>query len=225
MSAPAGPWMGKPAASLPVTPSQTVGPFLAIGLPWPDGPCVVPQGSPGSIVITGRVLDVAGDPVPDALVETWQADQDSGFGHPDDPRGSAGGSGWSSPRASTVLSGFRGFGRCPTDAQGRYRIVTVKPGPLPCPDGGTEAPHLDVSVFARGLLDRVVTRIYFPDEAEANEADPVLASIADPRRRATLVAVAEPAAQGGQAGPAGQGCAYRFDIRLRGNRETVFFDV
>jgi protocatechuate 3,4-dioxygenase alpha subunit len=207
MNEPAG-----PAASLAITPSQTVGPFLAIGLPWPDGPCVVPEGTPGAIVITGRVLDVAGDPVPDALVETWQADQDSRFDHPDDPRGS-------SPLASTI---FRGFGRCPTDAQGRYRIVTVKPGPLPCPDGGTEAPHLDVSVFARGLLDRVVTRIYFPDEAEANDADPVLASIADPRRRATLVAVAEPAAQTGEAG---QCSAYRFDIRLRGHKETVFFDV
>lgn len=201
MSAPA-----EPTVSLPITPSQTVGPFLAIGLPWPDGPCVVPEGTPGSIVITGRVFDVSGDPVPDALVETWQADQDSGFDHPDDPR-------WPSPRAGTA---FPGFGRCPTDAQGRYRIVTLKPGPLPCPDGGTEAPHLNVSVFARGLLDRVVTRIYFPDEAEANDVDPVLAGIADPRRRATLVAVPEPGSQ--------TDCL-RFDIRLRGHKETVFFDV
>lgn len=192
---------------LPITPSQTVGPFLAIGLPWADGPCVVPDGTPGAIVITGRVLDEAGDPVPDALVETWQADQDSRFAHPDDPRGS-------SPQVSTTgTAGFRGFGRCPTDDQGLYRIVTVRPGPLPCPDGRTEAPHLDVSVFARGLLDRVVTRIYFPDEDQANAADPVLASIADPRRRATLIAVAELAGQ------------FRFDIRLRGGRETVFFDV
>lgn len=196
---------------LPITPSQTVGPFLAIGLPWPDGPCVVPEGTPGAIVITGRVLDAAGDPVPDALVETWQAGPDSRFDHPDDPRGPVRQEG-----STAGKPGFRGFGRCPTDAQGRYRIVTVRPGPLPCPDGGTEAPHLDVSVFARGLLDRVVTRIYFADEAEANAADPVLASIADPQRRATLIATAE---------PGGKDDAFRFDIRLRGGRETVFFDV
>src|SRR5262249_3551514 len=111
--------------SLLVTPSQTVGPFLAIVLPWPDGPCVVPEGTPGAIVIAGRVFDVASDPVSDALVETWQADQDSRFDHPDDPR----------VAAMARTAAFRGFGRCPTDAQGRYRIVTVRPGPLPCPDG------------------------------------------------------------------------------------------
>jgi len=192
--------------TLPITPSQTVGPFLAICLPWPDGPFVVPEGTPGAIAITGRVLDVAGDPVPDALVETWQADERSGFDHPDDPRGAA----------TPATAGFRGFGRCPTDAAGEYRIVTLRPGPLPCPAGGTEAPHLDVSVFARGLLDRVVTRIYFPDETEANAADPVLAAIAEPARRQTLVAGAVPG------GPPG---TFRFDIRLRGERETVFFDV
>ena len=147
-----------------ITPSQTVGPFLAIGLPWPDGPFVVPDGTPGAIVIEGVVTDGAGQPLPDALVETWQADPDSRFDHPDDPRGRA------DPPA-----GFRGFGRSATDATGSYRIITLRPGPLPTPDGGTEAPHLDVSVFARGLLDRVVTRIYFPDEQEANAADPVLA--------------------------------------------------
>ena len=192
--------------SLPITPSQTVGPYLAIGLPWPDGPFVVPEGADGAITITGRVLDGAGEPVPDALVETWQADPDSRFAHPDDPRGAV----------DPPAAGFRGFGRCPTDPDGRYRIVTLRPGPLPCPEGGTEAPHLDVSVFARGLLDRVVTRIYFPDEAQANAADPVLASIADPQRQATLIAVAE---------PGGRGRVFRFDIRLQGSRETVFFDV
>jgi protocatechuate 3,4-dioxygenase, alpha subunit len=193
-------------ASAPVTPSQTVGPFLAIGLPWPDGPFVVPEETPGALTITGRVLDGTGEPVPDALIETWQADPASRFDHPDDPRGAA----------APAITGFRAFGRCPTGPGGQYRIVTVKPGPLPCPSGGTEAPHLDVSVFARGLLDRVVTRIYFPDEAEANAADPVLSSIAEPHRRQTLVASEVP---GG--GPA----QLRFDIRLRGERETVFFDV
>ena len=192
--------------TLGITPSQTVGPFLAIGLPWPDGPYVVPADTPGAIVISGRVLDGVGQPVPDALVETWQAAPDSGFDHPDDPRG----------RAAAKPEGFRGFGRCPTDEAGRYQIVTVRPGPLPTPDGGTEAPHLDVSVFARGMLDRVVTRIYLPDEAEANAADPVLASIADPRRRATLEASAESASPPGE---------FSFDIRLQGDKETVFFDV
>jgi protocatechuate 3,4-dioxygenase, alpha subunit len=194
-----------------LTPSQTVGPFLAIGLPWPDGPFVVPEGTPGAITISGRVLDGAGEPVPDALVETWQADPDGRFAHPDDPRGGPGG-----PGRAAAFRGFRGFGRCPTDAAGAYQIITLRPGALPSPDGGTEAPHLDVSVFARGLLDRVVTRIYFADESEANAADPVLAAIGDPRRAATLIAAAEPG------GPPG---AFRFDIRLQGGRETVFFDV
>jgi protocatechuate 3,4-dioxygenase alpha subunit len=192
--------------TLPVTPSQTVGPFLAIGLPWADGPFVVPEGTPGAITITGQVLDVAGDPVTDALVETWQADADSRFNHPDDPRGAAG----------PATPGFRGFGRCATDQDGRYRIVTIRPGPLPCPAGGAEAPHLDVSVFARGLLDRVVTRIYFADEAEANASDPVLSAIAAPERRETLLA---------RAVPGGRPNEFKFDIRLRGPRETVFFDV
>ncbi len=190
--------------NLPITPSQTVGPFLAIGLPWADGPFVVPEGTPGAITITGRVLDGAGEPVPDALVETWQADTDSGFDHPDDPRGAA--------RPATP--GFRGFGRSATDQDGSFRIVTIRPGPLPCPAGGTEAPHLDVSVFARGLLDRVVTRIYLADEAQANAADPVLSAIAEPERRQTLLAM-----------PGDLPDTFRFDIRLRGERETVFFDV
>lgn len=185
-----------------LTASQTVGPFLAIGLTWPDGPFVVPEGTPGAITIAGRVFDGAGDPLPDALVETWQADPAGRFAHPDDPRG----------RGTETQAEFRGFGRCPTDATGRYRIITLRPGPLPCPDGGIEAPHLDVSVFARGLLDRVVTRIYFPDEAAANAADPVLAAIGDPQRRATLIASAEPG-------------EFRFDMRLQGGNETVFFDV
>ena len=188
--------------SLQITPSQTVGPFLAIGLPWPDGPFVVPEGTPGAITITGQVLDGAGEPVPDALIETWQADAESGFDHPDDPRGAV--------RPATP--GFRGFGRSATDVDGRYQIVTVRPGPLPCPDGGTEAPHLDVSVFARGLLDRVVTRIYFADEAAANAEDVVLRALPDEAARRTLIAT-----------PTDDG--YRLDFSLQGDRETVFFAV
>jgi protocatechuate 3,4-dioxygenase, alpha subunit len=195
--------------TLPLTPSQTAGPFLAIGLPWPDGPFVVPEGTPGAITIAGTVRDGAGDLVTDALVETWQAGPDGRFAHPDDPRGPA-----DSPAGHTA-AGFRGFGRCATDSAGEYRIVTLRPGPLPRPGGTVEAPHLDVSVFARGLLDRLVTRIYFPDEEEANAADPVLRSIADPGRRATLVAAGTPGRPGG----------FRFDIQLQGRGETVFFAV
>ena len=200
--------------TLPETPSQTIGPFFAVGLPWPDGPDVVAEGTPGAVRIGGRVLDGAGHPVPDALVETWQADPNGRFAHPDDPRGPAGGSagspGWS-PGGSGA-SGFRGFGRCATDAEGHWAILTVKPGPLPAPDGGVEAPHLDVSVFARGLLHRLVTRVYFPDEAEANAADPLLASIPDAAARARLVAVAD-------------GDGLRFDIHLQGEQETPFLAV
>ncbi len=182
---------------LGLTPSQTVGPYLHLGLPWEDGPEVVPEGTPGSFVLSGQVFDGEGTALFDALVETWQADPAGRFAHPDDPRGATG--------------SFRGFGRCATDEQGRYWIRTVKPGPLPTPDGRVEAPHLDVSVFARGLLDRVVTRVYFADEEEANAADPVL-SIVDPARRGTIVA---------KRGPDG----YLLDIRLQGAGETVFFEV
>jgi protocatechuate 3,4-dioxygenase, alpha subunit len=185
--------------TLPLTPSQTIGPFFAVGLIWPDGPDVVAEGAPGAVRIGGRVLDGAGEPVADALVETWQADPAGCFAHPDDPRGPA-------------TSGFRGFGRSATDAEGRWAVRTVKPGALPAPDGGTEAPHLDVSVFARGLLGRVVTRIYFPDEADANAADPVLGSIPDPAARARLVAV--PDTDG-----------LRFDIHLQGDQETPFLAI
>ncbi|RSM76305.1 protocatechuate 3,4-dioxygenase subunit alpha [Amycolatopsis sp. WAC 01375] len=178
------------------TPSQTVGPYLSIGLPWPDGPDVVPADEPAAIRIHGRVLDGAGEPVPDAMIETWQADADGRFDHPDDPRGA-------------VASGFRGFGRCPTDPGGNYEIRTIMPGPLPGPAGSTQSPHIDVSVLARGLLHRVVTRIYFEDND--NSGDPVLASVPE-ARQSTLVATKT-------------GDGYRFDIRLQGEGETVFFDV
>lgn len=185
--------------TLPATPSQTIGPFFAVGLIWADGPDVVPGDTPGAVRIRGRVLDGAGEPVPDALVESWQADPAGCFAHPDDPRGPGG--------------GFRGFGRSATGPEGRWAIRTLKPGPVPAPDGGgLEAPHIDVSVFARGLLSRLVTRIYFPDEAEANAADPVLGSIPDPGVRARLVAV-----------PDGDGL--RFDIHLQGERETPFLAI
>jgi protocatechuate 3,4-dioxygenase, alpha subunit len=181
------------------TPSQTVGPYLSIGLPWPDGPFVVEPGTPGAIRIGGHVIDGAGDPVPDGLIETWQADPDGRFDHPDDPRGRGAG-------------GFRGFGRAATDDDGHWEIVTLKPGRVPGPGDTLQAPHLAVSVFARGLLNRVVTRIYFGDEPEANAADPVLSGIADRAARETLIAA-----------PAGDG--YRFDVHLQGPDETLFFAI
>ncbi|MEN3360837.1 MAG: protocatechuate 3,4-dioxygenase, alpha subunit [Mycobacteriales bacterium] len=179
------------------TPSQTVGPFFAMALSWPDGPYVVQPGTPGAVWLRGQVLDGAAEPVPDALIETWQADADGRFDHPDDPRG--------------AVAGFRGFGRCGTDPSGRYAILTRKPGRLPGPHGTLLAPHVDVSVFARGLLRRLVTRIYFADERAANDADPVLRAV-PAAARGTLVAER---ADGG----------YEFDIRLQGEHETAFFAV
>ena len=164
-----------------VTPSQTVGPYFSIGLPWPDGPEVVPDGD---VWIRGRVLDGEREPIPDALVETWQAD----------------------PSGRYEVEGFRGFGRCPTGEDGAFAIHTVKPGAV-----GDQAPHIAVSVFARGLLNRVVTRIYFPDEEEANAADPVLSGL-DEQARATLIAAREED-------------GYRFDVRLQGPDETTFFSL
>jgi protocatechuate 3,4-dioxygenase, alpha subunit len=182
------------------TPSQTVGPYFAIGLPWPEGPLVVPEDAPGAIRITGVVYDGAGAPVPDALIETWQADGDGRFA---DLHGHGG---------PSELTGFRGFARYgEEDGDGHYEIVTVKPGHVAGLHGTDQAPHIDVSVFARGMLHRCVTRIYFADEEEANAADPVLAGV-PAERRATLIA--EPTDNG-----------YRFDIRLQGEGETVFFAV
>jgi protocatechuate 3,4-dioxygenase, alpha subunit len=179
------------------TPSQTVGPYFAIGLPWEDGPDVVPPSTPGSFWIRGTVFDGMGEAIPDALIETWQADPNGRFDHPDDPRG--------------AVAGFRGFGRSAADSQGLYGIRTVKPGPVPYNDGRLQAPHLVVSVFSHGLLDRVTTRIYFGDEEAANAADPVLAAV-PAERRDTLIA--KPTAEG-----------YHLDIYVQGPNETVFFAV
>jgi protocatechuate 3,4-dioxygenase alpha subunit len=185
-----------------LTPSQTVGPYFAMRLPWPGGPYVVEPETPGAIAILGRLYDGVGDPIPDGLIETWQADPNGRFAHPNDPRG-------------PILDGdraFRGFGRCPTNHDGSFKIVTLKPGALPFGDGRTQAPHIDVSVFARGMLDRSVTRIYFPDEGAANAADPVL-GVVPADRRGTLIAA------GGDDG------LLRFDIYMQGPDETVFFDL
>jgi protocatechuate 3,4-dioxygenase, alpha subunit len=180
------------------TPSATVGPYLAIGLTWADGEFAAEEGTPGGFWIRGQVFDGAGNVVPDAMVETWQADPDGGFPSPEDPRGAA------------SYPGFRGYARAQT-ISGEFGVHTLKPGRLPDGEGGLQAPHIDVSVFARGILDRVVTRIYFADETEANAEDVVLNTVpAD--RRDTLLAT-----------PDGDG--YRFDVYLQGDRETVFFEV
>ena len=186
---------------LGTTPSATVGPYLAIGLTWADGPYAVPEGTEGAIWLRGRLFDGNGDLVPDAMVETWQADPDGRFDHPDAPQG------------ERRFPGFRGFGRSHTvEPRGEFGVLTLKPGRVDDGKGGQQAPHVDVSVFARGLLDRVVTRIYFADEAEANAEDVVLRSLPDDAARRTLIA--EPSDDG-----------YRLDFHLQGQRETVFFAV
>lgn len=191
---------GDPRLIFDTTPSQTVGPYVGLGLPFVAGPHVVPDGTPGLIRISGVVLDGHGEPIPDHVIETWQADPDGRFA---DLHGYGG---------ESELPGFRGFGRCGREPDdGTWEILTVKPGSVPGPGGRPQAPHIDVSVFARGMLNRCVTRIYFADEAERNAADPVLASVPDGRRDTLL---AEPI-EGG----------YRFDIRLQGTDETVFFAV
>jgi protocatechuate 3,4-dioxygenase, alpha subunit len=183
------------------TPSQTVGPYFHIGLRWAETPELVPLGHRAAIRIVGTVFDGDGEPVDDAVLEIWQANGAGRYAHPEGSRGEL-----------PLEDGFVGFGRCETDARGTYHFVTVKPGRVPAPGGGLQAPHIEVSVFARGLLKRLVTRIYFPDEHEANEEDPVLSGIENPEARATLVAAEEDG-------------MLRFDVRLQGDRETVFFDV
>ncbi|HVP03402.1 MAG TPA: protocatechuate 3,4-dioxygenase subunit alpha [Solirubrobacteraceae bacterium] len=184
----------------PATPSQTVGPYFAIGLPWPQGPNAVDPADPRAIRISGSVLDGQGELVPDHMIEVWGASPDGRY--PDVH--AFGGAG--------PARGFRGFARCGHEGgDGTFEIVTLKPGPVPGPGGAAQAPHLAVSLFARGMLHRLVTRIYFADEPEANALDPILARI-PPERRATLLA--QPADAG-----------YRFDIRLQGPDETVFLDI
>jgi protocatechuate 3,4-dioxygenase, alpha subunit len=188
--------------ALPPTPSQTVGPFFHIGTD--DGfigPQLVAPDRPDAVRLFGMVRDGEGEAVIDSMIEIWQANGVGRYAHPEDVR-----------EELPLEEGFDGFGRTCTDDAGRYEFVTVKPGPVPGPGGRLQAPHIDVSVFARGLLKRLVTRVYFPDEAEANEADPLLSSVEDPEARAALVAVEE---DGG----------LRFDIYLQGDRETTFFAV
>ena len=193
-----------------VTPSQTVGPYFAYGLTsngkyeWNDAfsnNLVTPDASGERIRVEGRVFDGDGALVPDCMLEIWQADAQGRFSDPQDKR--------APPNTS-----FKGFGRCATDGNGGYAFDTIKPGQVADPDGKPQAPHLLLAIFARGMLLHLYTRIYFDGEA-ANATDPVMALVpAD--RRDTLIARRE---QG--AGNA----VYRFDIRLQGDNETVFFDI
>ena len=186
---------------LALTPSQTSGPYLEIGLL--DGPItnrLVDESDPRALRISGVLLDGAGDPVPDGLVEIWQANAAGRYAHPADDR-----------EDIPLEPGFTGFGRSGTVDGGGFELVTVKPGRVPWVDGRLQAPHLLVGVFARGLLKRVATRMYFPDEEAANAEDPVLLAL-EPEERETLVARAEDG-------------ALRFDIVLQGSGETTFFAV
>jgi protocatechuate 3,4-dioxygenase, alpha subunit len=176
------------------TPSQTVGPFFSLGLLHQPWNVLVPPDADDRIRIEGRVLYGDGDPLPDAMLEIWHAGRDGRY--PDQSR-----------------PGFPGFGRAGTDEEGRYWFETEKPGAVGG-SGNPQAPHINVHVFARGLLDNLTTRIYFSDEA-SNDIDPVLRSAPEERRR-TLIAERE---------ERGSGALYRFDIVLQGDNETVFFDA
>jgi len=184
--------------SLRASTSQTIGPYLRIGLEWMVIEDLAPAGVAGERArIEGRVLDGDGKPVNDAAVEIWQANSQGRYASPQDPR------------SEPLERGFRGYGRSLTDDAGAFRFRTIKPGPVPGPDGRLQAPHLLVVVFMRGLLKQLVTRLYFPDDP-AHADDPILALV-PPARRGTLIARR-------------RGDALEWNIVLQGKDETVFFD-
>jgi protocatechuate 3,4-dioxygenase alpha subunit len=185
--------------SLQATTSQTVGPFFKIGLQWLEQSSLASSVATGERVkIQGRVLDGDGVSVPDAILEVWQANSHGKYAHPEDAQD------------KPLDPPFTGFGRIPVDETGTFQFVTIKPGSVPGPEGAAQAPHLLVSIFMRGLLKRLVTRIYFPDD-ERNASDPIL-NLVDPARRATLIATAS-------------GDHLQWNVVLQGTQETVFFDL
>jgi protocatechuate 3,4-dioxygenase alpha subunit len=183
------------------TPSQTVGPYFSIGLAWLNR-CNIARVAPGGerVTIRGRVLDGEGQPVSDACLEIWQADAQGNYAQPDNSQD------------NSPADGFFGFGRVPTNDRGEFSFSTIKPGSVPGPDGRPQAPHLEISVFMRGLLRRLVTRLYFPNDP-ANPADHVL-NLVPGGRRATLIP--RPLAEDPH--------ILEWDIRLQGEHETVFFE-
>ena len=186
------------------TPSQTVGPFYAIGLTRQPMNVVARESTPGQrIRIEGQVCDGDGVAIPDVMVEIWQANSYGRYNHPDDKQ------------EKPLDPAFIGWGRSGTDDKCFYSFETIKPGPVPGNDDTVQAPHVNVVIFARGMLVHAYTRIYFDDEA-ANAKDPVLLSIKNKARRRTLIA---------QRSERDGNAVYRFDIRLQGGNETVFFDM
>lgn len=190
----------------PQTPSQTVGPFFSIILARDEAEAVVagPDVPGERIVLRGRLLDGAGDPVEDGLLELWQANGAGRYRHPLDRRIDV-----------PLHDGFTGFGRAETDFDtGGWSFTTVRPGPVPGPDGTQQAPHVNLVVQARGMLNPAWTRVYFGDEQAANEADPVLQRV-PAERRPTMVA--QPVDGDGPA-------TFALDLWLQGADETVFLD-
>lgn len=187
------------------TPSQTVGPYFAMILARDGDERLVTEKTPGEhIRIVGVLLDGHRNPIEDGLIEIWQADAAGRYRHPLDGRDDP-----------PLDPGFTGFGRAQTRFEdGTFEFHTIKPGPVPARDAGQQAPHINVIVQARGMLNPSFTRLYFADEAEANEGDPVLNAV-PPDRRGTLIA---PRDDGGDVP------VYRFDIRFQGADETVFLD-
>jgi protocatechuate 3,4-dioxygenase alpha subunit len=193
------------SAKLIPTPGQTVGPFFHLGLDRPEWTDMT-RGNPAGerLVVEGRVTDGDGAPVPDAILELWQANAAGRYNHPEDPQSD-----------KPLDAGFTGYGRASTDAEGRFRVTTIRPGPVPGRGNTLQAPHISVAFFSRGLLKQLFTRIYFAGEP-GNAGDPLLSSIDDPAVRGTLIA----SRVEGASPP-----TYRFDIRLQGEGETAFLDI
>lgn len=187
---------------LPATTSQTVGPFFKIGLSWLYRENLAPASASGErVAVEGRVIDGDGSGVPDAIIEIWQANSHGKYAHPEDAQ------------EKPSEEDFSGFGRIPTDARGAFRFTTIKPGAVAGPEGKVQAPHLVISILMRGLLKRLATRMYFPDDAR-NASDPIL-NLVPVARRATLIA--RPAASGSS--------LLEWDVVLQGTDETAFFDL
>ena len=183
------------------TTSQTVGPFFSIGLEWLYRDSLAGPGVSGERTkISGYILDGDGQPVSDGILEIWQANSYGKYAHPDDAQ------------QKPVEQGFTGFVRVATDENGRFHFTTIKPGRVPGPDESLQAPHLVVSVFTRGLLRRLVTRIYFPNEA--SNAEDFALQLVEPPRRATLIAKNVEGLPGN----------LQWNVILQGADETVFFD-